>query len=229
MSDSTMTGPAGSAMVEDGVRGAVLKGCRGLPPPFQELVHEVVQLSRQAQQRAQRLNRPMYGLRTSILLAALGVCAGIAWLLQSMSFKVNGLSAQDLLGVIADTCDCLVLVPCILTVFFLEVRIKRRRVLADLKVLEAFNDRTYEMQFTQNAHSAEDIEDLIQLLDVCCGLLLLVRVAAGAYSGSSDSVVLERIGVIRRGCNDNHRNILMKISMAMAKRDGNPEHALAVA
>lgn len=167
MSDSTMTGPAGSAMVEDGVRGAVLKGCRGLAPPFQELVHEVVQLSRQAQQRAQRLNRHMYGLRTSILLAALGVCAGIAWLLQSMSFKVNGLSAQDLLGVIADTCDCLVLVPCILTVFFLEVRIKRRRVLADLKVLEAFNDRTYEMQFTQNAHSAEDIEDLIQLLDVC--------------------------------------------------------------
>jgi hypothetical protein len=56
-------------------------------------------------------------------------------------------------------------------------------------------------------------------MDVCCGILLLVRVAAGAYSSSNDSVILERIGVIRRGCNDNHRNLMMKIALARSGRD----------
>ena len=45
--------------------------------------------------------------------------------------------------------------------------------------------------------------------------LFLIREAAGRYTDNvSDAVVLERVANIRRGSNDNHRNILMKMAMA---------------
>lgn len=221
---------AGAPVVADSsVRATLLEASQELEAPFQELVNEVCKASLEAPKRSLRLNRPMYGLRILIVSLVIGVIVVLGWVLRFTNFSVSTVPAQNLLEVLANTCDCLVLVPCILAVFFLEVRIKRGRILEDLKALERLNDNTYEMQFNENAHSAADVEKLIKLLDVCCGLLLLVRVAAGAYSVSSDPVVLERIGVIRRGCNDNHRNILMKISMAMTKRNGHSEQALSVA
>jgi hypothetical protein len=105
--------------------------------------------------------------------------------------------------------DIGVVIPLLATVLFVEQRLKRKGILRELEKLERLNDQTYELQFKENPHACEDLGAFNKIMDVCCGILLLVRVAAGAYSSSNDPVVLERIGVIRRGCNDNHRNLMM--------------------
>jgi hypothetical protein len=214
---------------EHGVRTTLLKAADDLGAPYQELVRTVCQVSINAPLRAKRLNRPRYGLRLLLATAVVGLLGVFSWASSTIQITLERQSPRDLLGVIADSCDCLVLIPLLLSVFYLEARLKRWKILEELKTLEALNDETYELQFNEKPYSSERVEDLIKLLDVCCGVLFLVRKSAGAFSVSSDPVVLERIGVIRRGCNDNHRNILMKVSMAMSKNGKDRDSFLSAA
>jgi hypothetical protein len=87
-------------------------------------------------------------------------------------------------------------------------------------MLEQLNDTVYDEQFddnpfhTQGGGQKRTQDWLLEYLDSCTGLLLLIRMLAHQVSQhSSDKVVLDRCGIVRRGAGDNHSRILQKITI----------------
>jgi hypothetical protein len=199
---------------EEQLRESLKTAAAGLRRDYQVLVSKVTLTSRYAPTRAQKLNRPYTTLRLVIVLCIAGTIFGIGYFLTHSRLNLQLSTGNDVMELVAHIVDIGVVIPLLATVLFLEQRLKRKGILRELEKLERLNDQTYELQFPEKPHTCGDIGEFIKVMDVCCGILLLVRVAAGAYSSSNDPVVLERIGVIRRGCNDNHRNLMMKIALA---------------
>ena len=199
---------------EDQLRESLKSAAADLRRDYQVLVNRVTLTSRYAPDRARHLNRPFIILRLLIVLGMVGTVAGIGYFVTRSGLNLEVKTGKDAMEIAAHVVDIGVVIPLLATVFFLEQRLKRKGILRELEKLERLNDQTYELQFPEKPHTCGDLNDFIKVMDVCCGILLLVRVAAGAYSSSNDPVILERIGVIRRGCNDNHRNLMMKIALA---------------
>jgi len=204
---------------EEQLRENLKSAAADLRRDYQGLVNRVALTSRYAPDRARHLNRPFIILRLLIVLGMVGTVAGIGYFVTRSGLNLEIKTGKDVMEIAAHVVDIGVVVPLLATILFLEQRLKRKGILRELEKLERLNDQTYELQFPEKPHTCGDLNDFIKVMDVCCGILLLVRVAAGAYSSSNDPVILERIGVIRRGCNDNHRNLMMKIALAKSGRD----------
>ena len=180
----------------------------------------VVKKNKEAAAHAEKLAKPYYLLRLTIISLCFAVVGGVFWTAWAFNLRLNLNTWIELLDLGAKSCQMLIAFPLILSVLLLESRLRRDKILKAIGELEQLNDRVYEAQFQKNAHSATDRAELLRYLDCCCGLLFLIRVSCGAYAhDSNDRVVLERIGNIRRGSNDNHRNVLMKIAMAMNSQE----------
>jgi len=204
---------------EEQLRESLISASADLRRDYQVLVNRVALTSRDAPERARYLNRPLIVLRLLIVLGMITTMVGIVYFVTHSSLNLEVRTGKEAMEIVANIVDIGVVIPLLATVFFLEQRLKRKGVLRELEKLEQLNDQTYELQFPEKPHTCGDLNDFIKVMDLCCGILLLVRVAAGAYSSSHDPVILERIGVIRRGCNDNHRNLMMKIALARSSRD----------
>lgn len=186
-------------------------------PALEELATGVNLVTRVASIHAERINRPYFVLRTTLALIVIGVLAGLAYLVQQSGILSQQHNWRELLDVGAKVAQSLVAAPLVLSMLLLEGRLKRKRLLAELRTLEQLNDAVYQIQFNHSPATTTNGTALVAYLTCCCGLLFLIREAAGRYSENvSDAVVLERVANIRRGSNDNHRNILMKISMVLA-------------
>lgn len=203
---------------EEQLRENLKSAAASLRRDYQVLVNRATLTSRYAPDRACYLNRPLITLRLLIVLGMIATVAGIGYFVTRTGLNLEVRTVKDAMEIAAHVVDIGVVIPLLATVFFLEQRLKRKWILRELEKLERLNDQTYELQFPEKPHACGDLDDFIKVMDVCCGILLLVRVAAGAYSSSHDPVILERIGVIRRGCNDNHRNLMMKIALAKSGR-----------
>jgi len=183
-----------------------------------QIAKDVVLRTRVSPLQAEQCARPYLLLRFTIFATCIGVIAAVIWTALALNLRLNLNTWSELLDLGAKGCQMLVALPLILSFLLLEPRLKRFRVLKAIGELERLNDQVYEAQFTRNAHTAADKEQLLDYLDCCCGLLFLIRVAAGEFARhSSDRLILDRIANIRRGSNDNHRNVLMKIAMTMNK------------
>lgn len=201
---------------EEQLRESLKAAAADLRRDYQALVSKVALTSRYAPTRARKLNRPFIALRLVIVLCITGTIFGFGYFLTHSELSLDVSTGNHVMELAAHIVDIGVVIPLLATVLFVEQRLKRKGILRELEKLERLNDQTYELQFKENPHACEDLGAFNKIMDVCCGILLLVRVAAGAYSSSNDPVVLERIGVIRRGCNDNHRNLMMKMALAQA-------------
>jgi hypothetical protein len=122
------------------------------------------------------------------------------------------------------------LIPLILSALLVERLLERSVLLKILGALERFNDTVYDEQFddnpfqTQGGGQKRSQEWLLEYLDSCTGLLLLIRMLAHQVSQqSSDKVVLDRCGIVRRGAGDNHSRILQKITILRLNPLGNAQ------
>ncbi len=176
------------------------------------VVNEYTELSKS---KALKISRPIVWLRTGMSIALILTLIGAGTLSVIAFERMQKMEAKELFELAIKAAQGAVVLPIILSVLFIEKTVKRGRFLKELRILEILNDAIYQYQFTKNSFGDEDPDDLLVTLDACCGMLFLVRAAAGDFSEeTADNVVLERVSAIRRGSNDNHRNILMKIAMA---------------
>lgn len=184
-------------------------------PEFVELAARVNLETRTASVRVAKIVKPYLLLRFILALSVVGVLAGFGWYVYLNRHYITKADFKEVLEVSAKVGQLLVAAPLILSLLLVEIRMKRARLLKALRTLEELNDNVYQIQFNHNIVEVADRAALMKYLTCCCGLLFLIREAAGQYSeGVSDAVVLERVANIRRGSNDNHRNILMKMAMA---------------
>ena len=105
---------------------------------------------------------------------------------------------------------------------FIERLIERASLLRLLSKLELSNDEIYDQQFDDNPYATKggeksSDERMLEFLDCCTALLLLIRMLAQrAAERIGDRVILDRCGIVRRGAGDNHSRILMKIGILKA-------------
>ena len=192
-------------------------------PRLGAVITAVVTMARAAPTAAKRINRPYYMLRLLVFIVCAGAVGGLVW--ASLTFKdaIKIASLKEMADLVGRSSSLIVAAPLIISVLFIERHIKRNRMLRALAGLEKFNDKIYAVQFNVNPLVGGETQELLRYLNACCGLLLLVRIAAGYYAEDSyEGTVLERIGNIRRGSNDNHRNILMKMAMIQARISSAP-------
>jgi hypothetical protein len=167
--------------------------------------------------RIETINKPYVGIRLGLAICLMAVVIAIYLCLAKSNLFASIKSWREVLEITSKIGQSLVVAPLLFSFIFIEGRLRRKKLLRALDELEHLNDEVYQIQFNHNICEVPDMALLQRYLTCCCGLLFLIREAAGRYATNvADPVVLERISSIRRGSNDNHRNILMKMQMTLA-------------
>jgi hypothetical protein len=189
---------------------------------LEKVASEFKVFTKRMEVRFKRLRRIRWMARITMLVSA--VLFGYEIFLHTGSLYQLSLDMEswnELVEFIANSMQIgFCILPVLLGLVFIERLIERGMLLHILGSLERMNDTVYDEQFddnpyrTQGGNEARSLEWLLEYLDCCTGLLLLIRMLAHQVSAqSSDKVVLDRCGIVRRGAGDNHTRILQKITI----------------
>lgn len=177
-----------------------------------------------AAETGRKILRPYYFLRALLVIGSISGIAAVVFILVKLQLSVEVKTWKQALEIGAQASHLIVVVPVLWSILFLERRLKRKKLLRELNAIERLIDETYEVQFNTNPYNNKDDKPIGPFLDTCCGLLFLIRMAVGRVTdGVQDQVVLDRAGNVRRGSENSHRNILIKIAMAQ----GSTAHAVS--
>jgi hypothetical protein len=187
-----------------------------------EMANQVLLFQKRLKKRLQRVAFFRWILRVS-LIVVIGFVTYYLWSYGNIDSKLelNLSSWNELISVASNGVElCVFLVPVFFGIFFIERLFERGALLSQLSQLESLNDSIYDEQFDDNPYNVKEQKTasrdgwLLEYLDCCTALLLTVRMLAHTITQqTTDRVVLDRCGIVRRGAGDNHTRILLKIGI----------------
>ena len=197
-----------------------------------KVCHELTEVARETDERAQMLARPNYALR---VLAGLIIVCGLAMLVYVIRFIDVKREAESVYGVLQgfDAGFNLVLLMGATVVFLvsLEARWKRQQALGDLDELRSIIHVIDMHQLTKDPSSTSTLSgttpsspkremsasDLVRYLDYCSEMLSLAAKVAAIYAQSSkDATVVEASSDLQQITANLSAKIWQKINIAQA-------------